>query len=71
MRHEPLPGQDPLPETLWQIAYADGERYARTDEELVDENGQRRVVFRHDPDSALTEQAKRSFSGLPLPAAEL
>lgn len=69
VRQEPVPDGDAFPDTLWLITYDDGEPYARTDEEFVDENGQRRVVFRHDADGALTEQAERAFSGLPKPAA--
>ncbi len=53
------------PETLWRISWVDGEQYARTDEEFPDEEGRRRVVFRHDPDGGLVEQAKRAYSGLP------
>lgn len=70
VRHEPSTGGCPLPDTLWRISWNDGERFARTDEEFVDEDGQRRVVFRHDPDGALSQRAKRAFSGLPEPAAD-
>ena len=70
VRREPFPDQSPFPDTLWCITWRDGDAYARTDEEFVDENGQRRVVFRHDPDGSLTDQAKRAYSGLPEFAGE-
>ncbi len=71
VRHKPFADGCPFPDTLWRISWKDGESFARTDEEFVDEEGRRRVVFRHDPDGALSEQAKRAFSGLPEPTAEL
>jgi len=39
VRQEPFPAGDLFPDTLWLITYDDGEPYARTDEEFVDENG--------------------------------
>ena len=53
-----------FPETLWRISWIDGEQYARTEEEFVDEEGRRRVVFRHDADGELIAQARRAYSGL-------
>ncbi len=52
------------PETLWRISWVDGEQYARTEEEFVDEEGRCRVVFRHDADGDLIAQVRRTYSGL-------
>jgi len=66
VRREPQVEPDGrFPETLWRISWDDGEQYARTEEEFVDEGGRRRVVFRHDPHGDLLAQARRAYSGLP------
>ncbi len=66
VRREPQVEPDGrFPETLWCISWDDGEQYARTEEDFVDEEGRRRVVFRHDADGELIAQAKRPHSGLP------
>jgi hypothetical protein len=49
------------PDTLFAITTSDGAHYARTRDEVVDEHGQRRVVFRFDPDGTRTEQARQTF----------
>jgi hypothetical protein len=59
------PEHQPFPETLFCITWNDGERYARTDEHVTDADGRRRVVFRHDPDGALTARAEAEFSAAP------
>ena len=43
------------------ISFDDGAQYARTGEELADGSGQTAGVFRHDPDGALTREAKLAF----------
>jgi hypothetical protein len=64
-RHEVLSGDSPFPETLFCITHDDGERYARTGEEFVDDAGVLRAVFRYDADGSLTERADRAYSGRP------
>lgn len=63
--HSDPPNRDPFPETLFCITWDDGDRYARTDEHIVDDQGTRRVLFRHDPDGSLTEDARGRFSDAP------
>ena len=52
----------PLPETLFVITTADGEKYARSGEEFEDERGLRRAVFRFDADGTGTAEAHARFS---------
>ena len=59
------PDHKPFPETLFCITWDDGARYARTEEHIVDAEGRRRVVFRHDPDGSLTALAEARFSDVP------
>ena len=40
------------------ISFDDGAQYARTGEELSEGSGQTAVLFRYDPDGALTREAK-------------
>lgn len=54
-----------FPETLFCITWDDGERYARTDEHVMDADGRQRVVFRHDPDGSLTALAEATFNVAP------
>ena len=60
--HSEPPGHKPFPESLFCITWNDGERYARTDEQITDAEGRQRVVFRHDPDGSLTALAEARFS---------
>jgi len=53
---EPAP-----PRTLFGITTTDGERFARTGEEVEDAGGVRRLVFRFDPDGRATGEAQRRF----------
>ena len=55
------PPAAPLPEDLVAISFDDGAQYARTGEELAEGSGQTGVVFRYDPDGALTREAKLAF----------
>ena len=60
VRGDPGPGET-YPDTLFLVTMDDGEAYARTGEEIVDEDGRLRAVFAFDPDGALTERAKRAY----------
>ena len=43
------------------ISFDDGAHYARTGEELGEGSGETAVVFRYDPDGALTREARLAF----------
>ena len=59
------PARGPHPETLFVISFDDGAEYARAGEQVRDETGQLREVFRFDADGSLSDQAKRRFTSLP------
>ena len=50
------------PETLFRISFDDGTAYARAGEQVRDQRGHLREVFRFDADGSLTEQARRRFA---------
>ena len=56
--------EGPHPETLFLITFDDGAAYARSGEQVLDDTGTPREVFRFDADGSLTEQAKRRFTSL-------
>ena len=55
------PPAAPLPEDLVAISFDDGAQYARTGDELAESTGETVVLFRFDPDGALTRTAKLAF----------
>ena len=55
------PPAAPLPEDLVAISFDDGAQYARTGDELAERTGETVVLFRFDPEGALTRAAKLAF----------
>jgi hypothetical protein len=52
------------PDTLFGISFRDGSDYARAGQQIRDDAGAVREVFRFDCDGSLTEQAKKRFAPL-------
>jgi hypothetical protein len=55
--------QGPHPDTLFLITTDDDENFARTGEQVTDDDGQLREVFEYDADGSLAKRARRTFTG--------